>query len=122
MFRQGLCEEALSDLQSALNLMPQSDQDVTWTHFLLSKAFDIELWIIPHPYRLIFKLSRILRTFNADFLSSAIAHRIYWAFKRSLHKRIWHEALRSATMLCLIVLFNARVFLCGISSVPTLTV
>ena len=73
MFRQRLCDEALEDLQSALNILSNNDLDTNWTNSLLSKALDIEPWIIAHPYRLVLRLGRILKASHAETQVPAIA-------------------------------------------------
>jgi len=111
MLRQGLFVEALEDMEAGLGYLNGSEHQARYAHLILSKALDIDPWIIPHRYHLVLKLTRLLKAAGTKTLAPAMARGMYWSFKRSLRKHRWREAARSATMLGLTVLCNTRGFI-----------
>ncbi|MHB8581729.1 MAG: glycosyltransferase family 2 protein [Gammaproteobacteria bacterium] len=110
MFRQGLANEAMTDMKDGLVRLNEIELHTSQVKSILSKALDIDPWRLSRPYHLILKLSLTLKATSAEALAPSIARGIFWTLQRSLHTHQWRAAMRSATMLCLSVLLNAGSF------------
>ena len=107
MLRQGLADIALSDLREGLDCLSRAEWQSREIGAILSRAVNIEPWIIPQQHHLISELTKTFRAKHYEAQVLSIVRGIYWAFLRSLRRHQWRNARQSANMLLLAALYGA---------------
>lgn len=105
MFRQGLIEEGATDLQRAMEHLPQPAPAEEWLTGLLSRSIDIDPWTFHDRWRLLRSIDEALRNHGARGLRRYVARGLYWNLRRALKKRHWKQAIQSGQMLVTYIRF-----------------
>lgn len=98
MFRQGLFDEGIEDIKSALSLVNVTQHNSRWA-VMISGAMNIEPWIIDNPLSLTRSINVVLRESQAMSLKRYFMRGIYWSFRKSLLDHRWRDSYVSLAML-----------------------
>ena len=108
MLRQGLTDLALSDLREGLGLLNAIEQQSREIAAILSKAVNIEPWILPRRYYLISALAKVFRKNHCEALAIAVTRGVYWTLLRSLRRHQWRNAVQAFSMLLFTAFYSAQ--------------
>lgn len=98
MFRQGLIDEGYSDLQQAMQQMPEPPPKENWLPMLLSRSIDLD-WELHDRWRVLRYIHCALQGRNVRHLWRYVARGLYWNFSSAVRRGEWTQARRSFQML-----------------------
>lgn len=98
MFRQGLVEEGLGDLDGALAYVAVVDVPASIRDGALQRVLDPEPWVFDRPRALAQRLVALLQRRGHPEWAHVLARGAYWAMRRAIGRRAWVEAGRAGLL------------------------